>query len=84
MGPFETIDLNAPGGIADYSQRLSGLYFGMGHSRKPHPWPQEVIERAESQRRERLSEDQLAERRAWRDRQLMRLAAFKRANGLAG
>ena len=26
MGPFETIDLNAPGGIADYCDRYSGFY----------------------------------------------------------
>ncbi|KAG1242940.1 hypothetical protein G6F65_022732 [Rhizopus arrhizus] len=25
MGPFETIDLNAPGGIADYCARYGGL-----------------------------------------------------------
>src|SRR3546814_4740821 len=26
MGPFETIDLNAPGGVADYAERLGPLY----------------------------------------------------------
>lgn len=26
MGPFETIDMNAPGGIADYCNRYSGFY----------------------------------------------------------
>ena len=26
MGPFETIDLNAPGGVADYCARYSGFY----------------------------------------------------------
>ena len=26
MGPFETIDLNAPGGIADYCDRYTGFY----------------------------------------------------------
>src|SRR3546814_18275302 len=25
MGPFETIDLNAPGGVADYAERLGPL-----------------------------------------------------------
>src|SRR5690606_32679570 len=29
MGPFETIDLNAPGGIEDYAARLRDLYAGM-------------------------------------------------------
>ncbi len=26
MGPFETIELNAPGGVADYCARYSGFY----------------------------------------------------------
>jgi L-gulonate 3-dehydrogenase len=29
IGPFETIDLNAPGGIADYVARYQGLYAGL-------------------------------------------------------
>lgn len=84
MGPFETIDLNAPGGVADYAARLGPLYFGMGNGRLDHPWPQETIGRAETERRERLSAGALAERRTWRDRQLMKLARFKKDNGLAG
>jgi 3-hydroxyacyl-CoA dehydrogenase len=82
MGPFETIDLNAPGGIADYSERLGPLYFGMGNSRMDHPWPQDVIAKAEAERRIQLDAGDLAERRAWRDSQLMKLAAFRQANNL--
>ena len=26
IGPFETIDLNAPGGVRDYAQRYQGIY----------------------------------------------------------
>ncbi len=26
MGPFETIDLNAPGGVRDYAERYQGIY----------------------------------------------------------
>ena len=26
MGPFETIDLNAPGGVRDYVERYQGIY----------------------------------------------------------
>ena len=29
MGPFETIDLNAPGGIADYIARFQHMYRDM-------------------------------------------------------
>lgn len=82
MGPFETIDLNAPGGIADYAERLGPLYFGMGNGRLDHPWPKDVIDRAEAERRVQLDAASLADRRAWRDSQLMKLAAFRQANNL--
>jgi 3-hydroxyacyl-CoA dehydrogenase len=29
MGPFETIDLNAPGGVADYATRLAACRTGV-------------------------------------------------------
>ncbi|MGO8659131.1 3-hydroxyacyl-CoA dehydrogenase family protein, partial [Rhizobium ruizarguesonis] len=29
IGPFETIDLNAPAGIADYVERYQPMYSGM-------------------------------------------------------
>src|SRR5258707_8334799 len=35
MGPFETIDLNAPGGIADYIRRYGPAYHEMGRSPGP-------------------------------------------------
>lgn len=78
MGPFETIDLNAPGGIADYAARLRGLYAGMVRMPPPGPWPDAVIDRAEAERRTRLPAEGLAARRAWRDAGLARLAAFKK------
>ena len=31
MGPFETIDLNAPGGVDDYARRLGPLYHSIAH-----------------------------------------------------
>ncbi|WP_174803895.1 3-hydroxyacyl-CoA dehydrogenase [Martelella limonii] len=80
MGPFETIDLNAPGGIADYAERLGPLYFGMGNGRMDHPWPHDVIARAEAERRLELPAGSLADRRAWRDGQLMKLAAFRQTH----
>jgi 3-hydroxyacyl-CoA dehydrogenase len=79
MGPFETIDLNAPGGIADYAQRLGPLYHSIARSRtKPSPWSGQLIRKAEEERREKLAAPDLAERSAWRDRNLMALVAYKR------
>lgn len=84
MGPFETIDLNAPGGIADYAARLRGLYAGMARQPPPGPWADDTIARATAERRAALPTENLAQRRAWRDANLARLAAFKKANSLSG
>ena len=78
MGPFETIDLNAPGGIADYASRFGRLYQEIAQSRThEEPWSAELIAKVEAERRASLGQDDLATRRAWRDRQLMALAALR-------
>lgn len=82
MGPFETIDLNAPGGIVDYAARLGGMYYEMASERAARPWPQQTILKAGEERRKALPESELAIRRAWRDTALTRLAAFKKSSGL--
>ena len=79
MGPFETIDLNAPGGIEDYAKRLGGLYAGVARSRSnPKPWSEALVRKITDERRAALPADQLAARRDWRDRRLMALAAHLR------
>jgi L-gulonate 3-dehydrogenase len=76
MGPFETIDLNAAGGVADYAARLGPLIHEIARSRThDEPWSQELIHKVEAERRQLLSQDALPGRRAWRDRRLMALAA---------
>jgi L-gulonate 3-dehydrogenase len=76
MGPFETIDLNAQGGVADYANRLGTLCQEIAQSRThQEPWSAELISKVEAERRSVLSQDDLASRRAWRDRRLMALAA---------
>jgi 3-hydroxyacyl-CoA dehydrogenase len=79
MGPFETIDLNAPGGVADYAKRLGPLYHRIAASRtEHHVWSPELISEVERQRRMILSADDLSQRMAWRDERLMSLAVHKR------
>ena len=79
MGPFETIDLNAPGGVADYAKRLGPLYHRIAASRtEHHVWSPELISEVERQRRMILSADDLTRRMAWRDERLMSLAVHKR------
>lgn len=73
-GPFETIDLNAPGGIADYARRLGPLYHEIALSRtNPSGWSEPLIEAAAKERRAALPLDKLGERSRWRDDRLMAL-----------
>ncbi len=79
MGPFETIDLNAPGGIADYIHRYQPLYRGLFEQmRERVDWGGEVLADVLKSRRSRLPESDLGSRQIWRDRRLMRLRAHKR------
>ena len=78
MGPFETIDLNAPGGVADYAERLGPLYRNIAASTTEHRlWGPEIISMVEKQRRAVLPAEELALRGEWRDRRLMALARHK-------
>lgn len=76
MGPFETIDLNAPGGLADYAQRYGPLYQSIATQQTDtSPWSDALIQAVDDERRARLPKEQLAQRRQWRDRRLMAMAA---------
>ena len=78
MGPFETIDLNAPGGIRDYCTRFGDLFERVGKSQTENSdFRGELLDEMESQRRQELSATGLGERTAWRDRRLMALAVHK-------
>ena len=78
MGPFETIDLNAPGGVADYCARYGVPYYEMAQSQRPRRWEEALVRRVEAERRGDLPGQDLAARAAWRDRRLMQLIAHKR------
>nr|WP_298689176.1 3-hydroxyacyl-CoA dehydrogenase [uncultured Dongia sp.] len=79
MGPFETIDLNAPGGVRDYVVRYQQIYEHLFPSMQRRvDWAGPVLGTVESERRARLPEADLQKRQAWRDRRLMALAAHKR------
>jgi len=79
MGPFETIDLNAPGGVRDYVVRYQQIYEHLFPSMQRRvDWAGPVLGTVEGERRARLPEADLQKRQAWRDRRLMALAAHKR------
>ena len=78
MGPFETIDLNAPGGVADYCARYGEPYYEIAQEQRPRRWNEALVRRIEQERRAVLPASELASRAAWRDRRLMQLVAHKR------
>jgi 3-hydroxyacyl-CoA dehydrogenase len=81
MGPFETIDLNAPGGVRDYVTRYQGIYEHIfPQVQRRVDWAGEVLETVERERRARVAAEDLGKRQAWRDRRLMALAAHKRGS----
>ncbi|MFK5978832.1 MAG: 3-hydroxyacyl-CoA dehydrogenase [Rhizobiaceae bacterium] len=78
MGPFETIDLNAPGGIRDYAERYEQIYIPIfEQSNWRADWRGPVMDKIEKDRRERLPKDKLGERAVWRDKNLIALIAHK-------
>lgn len=79
MGPFETIDLNAPGGVRDYCERYESIYSGIWPSAQHRiDWNGPVLDEIEDDRRKLLPAEQLQARQEWRDRRLMALIAHKR------
>ena len=75
IGPFETIDLNAPGGLQDYAARLGPGFLEFVKQGEPaEPWSEAVIAKAHGERRNKLPLGEQPARQAWRDRRLMALA----------
>jgi 3-hydroxyacyl-CoA dehydrogenase len=77
MGPFETIDLNAPGGLADYCDRYGAALLALQQEMTPRAWTPELVAALEADRRAALPAAGHAARQAWRDRRLMALLAHK-------
>ncbi len=79
MGPFETMDLNAPGGVRDYAERYQGVYQNLfAQMQRRVDWTGEVMGQVEAARRALLPAEHLQRRQVWRDKRLMALLAHKR------
>jgi 3-hydroxyacyl-CoA dehydrogenase len=78
MGPFETLDLNAPDGVAGYARRYGPAFHELFRGVTYGPWDDALVARIEGERRALLAPERRSEREAWRDRRLMALAAHKR------
>ena len=77
MGPLETIDLNAPGGLADYCDRYGPLYAKMQAQMTPLEWDAGLVGKLQDARRAELPANMQPVRQAWRDGRLMALLAHK-------
>ena len=78
MGPFETIELNAPGGIPDYCRRY-GPSLSRLSAADPAIYDGEKLSRIMAQWPNALTPDQVAVRMRWRDRRLAALKAHGRS-----
>ena len=77
MGPFETIDLNAKNGIAEYCRNLGPMYFDLAKEQAdPRPWDAKLVESIERTLRHKVPEPELANRRSWRDSYIARLRSM--------
>jgi L-gulonate 3-dehydrogenase len=77
MGPLETIDLNAPGGLEDYCQRYGPLYAKMQQQMTPLEWSASLVDKLQAARRAELPTNMQPVRQEWRDRRLMALLVHK-------
>jgi len=78
MGPIETIDLNAPGGIADYLKRYGPSIRRIGKEMAEAPeWPEGLADQLALERRRKVPVGTLESETRWRDQRLMALANHK-------
>ncbi len=77
-GPFETAELNTPGGIRAHAARMGPAYARMGETRgETVDWSEELVTRVETQRRGAVPIEGLPARAAWRARAVARLVALR-------
>ena len=82
MGPFETIDLNAPDGIADYVERYEPMYRHLAAQQGAVvDWSEALASGLLEQRRTALPLAGLPERRAWRDQELLAFLIHRNRSG---
>ena len=80
MGPFETIELNAPGGIPDYCARYTGFYKRLAaEAAGPEVYEEPNLGRVAAAWPYELTPRRLADRSRWRNARLAALVAHKRS-----
>ncbi len=80
MGPFETIELNAPGGIPDYCARYGEtLLRTSADPVTPDLWSEDNTARAAASWGRSPTPDEILKKQRWRDDRLAALVAHKKA-----
>ncbi len=79
MGPLETIELNAPGGIPDYCARYTGFYKGLAAAPAgPDAYESPNIDRVIAAWPHQPTPERIARLTSWRNERLAALAAHKK------
>ena len=79
MGPFETIELNAPGGIPDYCARYTGFYKRLQDApATPQSYGEANVAQIVREWNQAATPERIAKRMQWRDERLAALAAHKK------
>ena len=80
MGPFETIEMNAPGGVADYCRRYTPWFRRYMADLPPASvWDDARWQQAADAWGRTPTPQRIAEKSLWRDRRLAALVAHKRS-----
>lgn len=75
-GPFETAELNTPGGILVHAKCMGPAYKRMGEARgETVEWTDDLVAKVAAERRAILPEDAVPARAAWRSRAVAALIA---------
>jgi 3-hydroxyacyl-CoA dehydrogenase len=79
IGPFATIELNAPGGVADYCARYAGFYRSLAENPPSTAvWDTANVQNVTSQLEPPADTDARDARMRWRDARLLALRQHKR------
>ena len=79
MGPFETIELNAPGGVADYCARYTGVYRQLqANPAGPEVFQSPILDKVIAAWPHKATPERVARRTKWRNERLAALAAHKK------
>jgi 3-hydroxyacyl-CoA dehydrogenase len=77
-GPFETAELNTPGGIQAHAARMGPAYARMGEERGERvDWREDLVARVDAERRATIPLEALPARAAWRARAVARLVSLR-------